>query len=80
MSSAMNAVIEAALEGKKEKKKVRGESEYDAAVKRQYNLILLRTGEEPELPSAMEKRMGVDAAKKEILALKAELEELQINV
>ena len=79
MSSVMNAVIEAALEGKREKK-VRGESEYDAAVKRQYNLILLRTGEEPELPSAMEKRIGVDAAKKEILALKVELEELQNNV
>ena len=73
----MNAVIEAALEGKREKK-VKGESEYDAAVKRQYNLILLRTGEEPELPSAMEKRMGVDAAKKEILALKAELEGLRV--
>ena len=77
MSSVMNAVIEAALEGKREKK-VKGESEYDAAVKRQYNLILLRTGEEPELPSAMEKRMGVDAAKKEILALKAELEGLRV--
>ena len=63
---------------KKTKRRPRWETNYDAAVKEQWALEIMRTGEEPELPSAMEKRIGVEEAKKKMLALKAELEQLQM--
>ena len=55
------------------------EIDFNTAVKLQYQLTLMRTGEEPELPSAMEKRIGVEATKKKMQALHAELVTLQMS-
>ena len=54
------------------------ETEFDAAVKLQYQLIFMRTGEEPELPSELEKRIGKEAAQEKIMAQNMELENIQI--
>ena len=64
----------------KKGRKSRYETEFDAAVKLQYSLMVMRTGEEPELPSAMEKRLGVEAAKQKMLELNTELEEFQLTM
>ena len=53
------------------------ETDYDAAVKIQYQLNFMRTGEEPELPSALRKRIGEEAADQELLAREEELQRLQ---